>query len=122
MNLDRSDSQESLDGPDDEVMPYSDDETDDELEQISEGEEPEVPPGNAIKTYKYNVFTFIPFNLYEQFKRAANLYFLVLLILQIIPQISTLPWYTTLVPLVIVLGITAIKDLIDDLVSLSALC
>lgn len=44
MSLDRADSQESLDGPDDEVMPYSDDETDDELEQISEGEEPEVPP------------------------------------------------------------------------------
>lgn len=36
---------------------------------------------------------------------------------QIIPQISTLPWYTTLVPLVLVLGITAIKDLSDDLVS-----
>lgn len=39
--------------------------------------------GNAIKTYKYNVLTFLPFNLYEQFKRAANLYFLVLLILQV---------------------------------------
>lgn len=36
---------------------------------------------------------------------------------QIIPEISTLPWYTTLVPLVLVLGITAIKDLVDDLVS-----
>uniref|UniRef100_A0A8B9HM62 Phospholipid-transporting ATPase n=1 Tax=Astyanax mexicanus TaxID=7994 RepID=A0A8B9HM62_ASTMX len=71
--------------------------------------------GNAIKTYKYNVLTFLPLNLYEQFKRAANLYFLALLILQIIPQISTLPWYTTLVPLVLVLGITAIKDLVDDL-------
>uniref|UniRef100_A0A673K2K4 Phospholipid-transporting ATPase n=1 Tax=Sinocyclocheilus rhinocerous TaxID=307959 RepID=A0A673K2K4_9TELE len=71
--------------------------------------------GNAIKTYKYNVFTFLPLNLYEQFKRVANLYFLCLLILQIIPQISTLPWYTTLVPLVLVLGITAIKDLVDDL-------
>uniref|UniRef100_A0AAR2JQ77 Phospholipid-transporting ATPase n=1 Tax=Pygocentrus nattereri TaxID=42514 RepID=A0AAR2JQ77_PYGNA len=71
--------------------------------------------GNAIKTYKYNVLTFLPLNLYEQFKRAANLYFLALLILQIIPQISTLPWYTTLVPLVLVLGITAVKDLIDDL-------
>lgn len=35
---------------------------------------------------------------------------------QIIPEISTLPWYTTLIPLVIVLGITAIKDLVDDLV------
>uniref|UniRef100_A0A8C7Z013 Phospholipid-transporting ATPase n=1 Tax=Oryzias sinensis TaxID=183150 RepID=A0A8C7Z013_9TELE len=71
--------------------------------------------GNAIKTYKYNVLTFIPLNLYEQFKRAANLYFLALLILQIIPQITTLPWYTTLIPLVVVLGITAIKDLVDDL-------
>uniref|UniRef100_A0A4W6CT91 Phospholipid-transporting ATPase n=1 Tax=Lates calcarifer TaxID=8187 RepID=A0A4W6CT91_LATCA len=72
--------------------------------------------GNAIKTYKYNVLTFLPLNLYEQFKRAANLYFLALLILQIIPDISTLPWYTTLIPLVVVLGITAIKDLVDDLV------
>uniref|UniRef100_A0A4W6CT01 Phospholipid-transporting ATPase n=1 Tax=Lates calcarifer TaxID=8187 RepID=A0A4W6CT01_LATCA len=71
--------------------------------------------GNAIKTYKYNVLTFLPLNLYEQFKRAANLYFLALLILQIIPDISTLPWYTTLIPLVVVLGITAIKDLVDDL-------
>lgn len=39
--------------------------------------------GNVIKTYKYNVLTFLPLNLYEQFKRAANLYFLALLILQV---------------------------------------
>uniref|UniRef100_A0A3Q4BBS0 Phospholipid-transporting ATPase n=1 Tax=Mola mola TaxID=94237 RepID=A0A3Q4BBS0_MOLML len=158
MSRSRADSQGSL-GPDDEVMPYSDDETDDELDGSSE-EEAQEPPrvpqpsleakpsemgwkvkandrpyhhlpefqkkdflcikksrysGNAIKTYKYNVLTFIPLNLYEQFKRAANLYFLALLILQIIPEISTLPWYTTLIPLVVVLGITAIKDLVDDL-------
>ncbi|CAJ1071117.1 phospholipid-transporting ATPase IC [Xyrichtys novacula] len=158
MNRRRVNSQGSL-GPDDEVMPYSDDETDDELDVSSE-EEAEEPPGapqppvevrptemawkvkandrpyhhlpefekkvflcfkksrysgNAIKTYKYNVLTFIPLNLYEQFKRAANLYFLALLILQVIPDISTLPWYTTLIPLVVVLGVTAIKDLVDDL-------
>ncbi|XP_069324464.1 phospholipid-transporting ATPase IC isoform X2 [Eulemur rufifrons] len=69
---------------------------------------------NAIKTYKYNVFTFLPVSLFEQFKRAANMYFLVLLILQSVPEISTLAWYTTLVPLLLVLGITAIKDLVDD--------
>uniref|UniRef100_A0AAQ5Z7W3 Phospholipid-transporting ATPase n=1 Tax=Amphiprion ocellaris TaxID=80972 RepID=A0AAQ5Z7W3_AMPOC len=158
MSRRRTDSQGSL-GPDDEAMPYSDDETDDELAVSSEGE-PEAPPGaphppvetrpsdmgwkvkandrayhqlpefqkkvflcikksrysgNAIKTYKYNAFTFLPLNLYEQLKRAANLYFLALLILQIIPEISTLPWYTTLIPLVVVLGVTAIKDLVDDL-------
>uniref|UniRef100_H2MJJ7 Phospholipid-transporting ATPase n=1 Tax=Oryzias latipes TaxID=8090 RepID=H2MJJ7_ORYLA len=157
MSRPRADSEGSM-RPDDEVMPYSDDETDDELdtsESEAEGEpevtqahvEASVPDvnwkvkandrpyhqqpqfqkkvflcikksryaGNAIKTYKYNVLTFIPLNLYEQFKRAANLYFLALLILQIIPQITTLPWYTTLIPLVVVLGITAIKDLVDDL-------
>ncbi|XP_067279795.1 phospholipid-transporting ATPase IC [Pseudorasbora parva] len=155
----RAHSQDSLEEPDDEVMPYSDDETDEELQSEDDLDrsedqlpEPETRPapaveagwsirandreyckrpefqkkvflcikksrysGNAIKTYKYNFFTFLPLNLYEQFKRAANLYFLCLLILQIIPQISTLPWYTTLVPLVLVLGITAIKDLVDDL-------
>uniref|UniRef100_A0A803TNG7 Phospholipid-transporting ATPase n=1 Tax=Anolis carolinensis TaxID=28377 RepID=A0A803TNG7_ANOCA len=47
---------------------------------------------------------------------AANFYFLVLLILQTIPQITTLSWYTTLIPLLLVLGITAIKDLVDDVV------
>ncbi|KAA8584633.1 hypothetical protein FQN60_008418, partial [Etheostoma spectabile] len=144
MSRRRADSDGSL-GPDDEVMPYSDDETDDELGESSEGE-PEPPgagvlhppadarpsemawkvkandrpyhhlpefqkKGNAITTYKYNVLTFLPLNLYEQFKRVANLYFLALLILQIIPDISTLPWYTTLIPLVVVLGVTAIKDL-----------
>lgn len=158
MSRPRSDSQGSR-GPDDEVMPYSDDETDDELEAGSDEalEEPPGPEhlpvearpsemgwkvkandrayhqlpefekkvclcikksrysGNAIKTYKYNALTFLPLNLYEQFKRVANLYFLALLILQVIPDISTLPWYTTLIPLVVVLSITAIKDLVDDL-------
>ncbi|XP_051900164.1 phospholipid-transporting ATPase IC [Pristis pectinata] len=70
--------------------------------------------GNDIRTYKYTFITFLPLNLLEQFKRAANAYFLVLLILQAIPQISTLAWYTTLVPLLVVLGITAVKDLVDD--------
>uniref|UniRef100_A0A672HUM7 Phospholipid-transporting ATPase n=1 Tax=Salarias fasciatus TaxID=181472 RepID=A0A672HUM7_SALFA len=70
---------------------------------------------HSYLTYKYNALTFLPLNLFEQLKRAANCYFLALLILQVIPDISTLPWYTTLIPLVVVLGITAIKDLVDDL-------
>ncbi|NXL37155.1 AT8B1 ATPase, partial [Glaucidium brasilianum] len=148
--------------PNDEVMPYSDDETEDELDSRQpaaepgqnqshrDAEESQEPlkkdcswqvkandecfyqqpqfkrtvflcfkkskyAGNAIKTYKYNPITFLPLNLLEQFKRAANFYFLVLLILQSIPQITTLSWYTTLVPLLLVLGITAVKDLVDDI-------
>uniref|UniRef100_A0A8C4EX33 Phospholipid-transporting ATPase n=1 Tax=Dicentrarchus labrax TaxID=13489 RepID=A0A8C4EX33_DICLA len=69
---------------------------------------------NRIKTSKYNIFTFLPINLFEQFQRVANAYFLVLLILQVIPEISSLSWFTTIVPLVLVLVITAVKDATDD--------
>uniref|UniRef100_F7D760 Phospholipid-transporting ATPase n=1 Tax=Ornithorhynchus anatinus TaxID=9258 RepID=F7D760_ORNAN len=55
-------------------------------------------------------------NLFEQFQRLANAYFLVLLVLQFIPQISSLVWYTTVIPLVLVLSISGVKDAIDDLV------
>uniref|UniRef100_A0A8C7M7I4 Phospholipid-transporting ATPase n=1 Tax=Oncorhynchus kisutch TaxID=8019 RepID=A0A8C7M7I4_ONCKI len=74
---------------------------------------------NHIRTCKYNVFTFLPINLFEQFQRAANAYFLVLLILQLIPEISSLSWVTTTVPLVMVLLITAVKDATDDYVNIS---
>ncbi|XP_020559605.1 phospholipid-transporting ATPase ID isoform X2 [Oryzias latipes] len=69
---------------------------------------------NRIKTSKYNIFTFLPVNLFEQFQRVANAYFVVLLILQLIPEISSLSWFTTIVPLVMVLVITAVKDATDD--------
>ncbi|XP_036891887.1 phospholipid-transporting ATPase FetA-like isoform X1 [Sturnira hondurensis] len=72
-------------------------------------------PNNTIKTSKYNVFNFLPLNLFEQFQRLANAYFLILLILQLIPQISSLAWYTTVIPLIVVLSITAVKDAMDDL-------
>ncbi|XP_072216080.1 phospholipid-transporting ATPase FetA-like [Excalfactoria chinensis] len=69
---------------------------------------------NSIKTSKYNFFTFLPLNLFEQFQRIANAYFLFLLILQLIPQISSLAWFTTVVPLVLVLAVSGVKDAIDD--------
>uniref|UniRef100_A0A8C5AT55 Phospholipid-transporting ATPase n=1 Tax=Gadus morhua TaxID=8049 RepID=A0A8C5AT55_GADMO len=70
---------------------------------------------NAIRTSKYNVFSFLPLNLFEQFQRLANAYFLVLLILQLIPEISSLSWFTTVVPLLLVLTMTAVKDASDDI-------
>uniref|UniRef100_A0A8B9VQZ7 Phospholipid-transporting ATPase n=1 Tax=Anas zonorhyncha TaxID=75864 RepID=A0A8B9VQZ7_9AVES len=75
------------------------------------------PQSNCIKTSKYNIVTFLPVNLFEQFQEVANTYFLFLLILQLIPQISSLSWFTTIVPLVLVLTITAVKDATDDYVS-----
>lgn len=38
---------------------------------------------NRIHTSKYNILTFLPINLFEQFQRVANAYFLFLLILQV---------------------------------------
>ncbi|KAM4719177.1 phospholipid-transporting ATPase ID-like [Anableps anableps] len=70
---------------------------------------------NAIKSSKYNLFTFLPLNLFEQFSRLANAYFLFLLILQLIPQISAVPWFTTAAPLLIVLTVSGVKDANDDI-------
>ncbi|KAG5209212.1 hypothetical protein MJG53_007531 [Ovis ammon polii x Ovis aries] len=72
---------------------------------------------NVIHTAKYNVFSFLPLNLYEQFHRFSNLYFLLIILLQGIPEISTLPWFTLFVPFVCLLTIRAIRDLVDDIVS-----
>ena len=65
---------------------------------------------NQIQTSKYTIFTFLPFNLWEQFHRFANIYFFVLIILQFIPEISSLEPITTIIPLVIVLGKTGLSS------------
>ncbi|XP_055409476.1 LOW QUALITY PROTEIN: phospholipid-transporting ATPase IK [Bubalus kerabau] len=70
---------------------------------------------NIIHTAKYNVFSFLPLNLYEQFHRFSNLYFLLIILLQGITEISTLPWFTLFTPLVCLLTIRAIRDLVDDI-------
>ncbi|CAM2109380.1 unnamed protein product [Caretta caretta] len=70
---------------------------------------------NAIRTAKYNVLTFLPLNLYEQFHRLANLYFLFVILLQTVPEISTLPWFTLLLPLSSLLLLRGLRDLIDDI-------
>lgn len=74
---------------------------------------------NYIKTSKYSVLTFLPLNLFEQFQRLANFYFLCLLVLQMIPAISSLTPITTAIPLIGVLTLTAVKDAYDDFVSIS---
>lgn len=72
---------------------------------------------NYIKTSKYTLLTFVPYNLLEQFQRIANFYFLILLLLQLIPAISSLTPVTTAIPLIGVLALTAVKDAYDDIVS-----
>ncbi|KAF8712524.1 Phospholipid-translocating P-type ATPase, partial [Rhizoctonia solani] len=69
---------------------------------------------NKVRTSKYTVLTFIPKNLYEQFRRVANLYFLALVVLQVFPIFGAAAPEIAMVPLVVILSITAAKDGIED--------
>ena len=69
---------------------------------------------NHIQTAKYSLLTFIPKNLAEQFRRVANVYFLVLVLLQAIPILNNFNIGLASIPLVSILIVTAIKDGIED--------
>ena len=70
---------------------------------------------NTITTTKYNFLTFIPKGLLYQFSRLPNVYFLFTAIIQSIPIISPLNSLTAIVPLIFVLGVSMIRELIEDL-------
>lgn len=71
---------------------------------------------NSISTSKYTCLTFIPKNIFEQFSKMANLYFLIMGILQMIDEISTSGGYpVTYAPLSLIICISALKDLFEDL-------
>ena len=79
---------------------------------------------NKVVTSKYSIISFLPRNLLEQFMRVANIYFLILLLMQLIPEVvpqipsvSSVGSATTIIPLLLVLGVTAVKDAFDDIVS-----
>ena len=69
---------------------------------------------NSIRTTKYTLITFLPKNLFEQFHRVANLYFLLLVCLNWVPQLNVFGKEITMLPLLFVLSVTAIKDLFED--------
>ncbi|KAF9131236.1 hypothetical protein BGW39_002086 [Mortierella sp. 14UC] len=69
-------------------------------------------PTNNIKTTKYTLLTFLPVNLLFQFKRFYNIYFLCAAIFVCAePSLSPV---TEILPLTLVLTITAVKDALED--------
>lgn len=70
---------------------------------------------NRIRTAKYTPLTFVPKNLFEQFRNVANLYFLLLVVLQCIPLFGVTEPAVSAMPLMAILLITAIKDGVEDL-------
>ncbi|CEP11563.1 hypothetical protein [Parasitella parasitica] len=70
---------------------------------------------NKIRTAKYTWFTFLPKNLFEQFRGIANLYFLFLVILQMFPLFSTSASpVLVILPLAAILVLTGAKDAVED--------
>ncbi|XP_057382430.1 probable phospholipid-transporting ATPase IIB isoform X1 [Balaenoptera acutorostrata] len=74
----------------------------------------EKHPRNSIKNQKYNVFTFIPGVLYEQFKFFLNLYFLVVSCSQFVPALKIGYLYTYWAPLGFVLAVTIMREATDE--------
>ena len=79
---------------------------------------PEAVPlsygSNYVRTTKYTAVTFLPRALFEQFRRVANMFFLFSAILSFTP-LSPTSALSTVVPFAFVVGITMVKELVEDL-------
>jgi len=72
-------------------------------------------PTNFIKTAKYNALNFLPKTVLLQFLRYANIYFLIIAILQSISIISPLNPFSAIAPFVLVLALSIIREGLEDL-------
>ena len=70
---------------------------------------------NIVVTTKYTCLSFFPKNLFEQFSKMANAYFLFMTFLQLVPGLQD--FYgaaTTLMPVSCVVAVSMIKDAFED--------
>uniref|UniRef100_A0A8D2Q2H4 Phospholipid-transporting ATPase n=1 Tax=Varanus komodoensis TaxID=61221 RepID=A0A8D2Q2H4_VARKO len=83
--------------------------------QVSETEAyiPQTFCSNQIVSSKYTLWNFLPKNLFEQFRRIANFYFLIIFLVQVIVDTPTSP-VTSGLPLFFVITVTAIKQGYED--------
>lgn len=70
---------------------------------------------NLIHSCRYTLWNFLPRQLFAQFSKLANFYFLCVSILQMIPGLSTTGNYTTIVPLTFFVILSMAKEGYDDL-------
>ncbi|KAJ7256227.1 hypothetical protein B0H12DRAFT_1112856 [Mycena haematopus] len=83
--------------------------------ELDSGGDPVVRyPRNKVRTTKYTLVTFIPRNLYEQFRRIANLFFLTLVVFQLFPVFGATSGSIAVLPLAFIIAVTALKDGIED--------
>ncbi|XP_026820374.1 phospholipid-transporting ATPase IB-like [Rhopalosiphum maidis] len=70
---------------------------------------------NRVVTTQYGILSFFPLFITEQLIKFTNQYFLFISILQQIPDASPVGRFTTILPLTIKFGFSAIKSIIKDL-------
>lgn len=69
--------------------------------------------GNYVSTTKYTAANFIPKSLFEQFRRVANIYFLVVAFVSFSP-LAPYSAPSVLAPLIVVIGATMAKEGVED--------
>jgi hypothetical protein len=69
---------------------------------------------NKISNTKYNLLNFLPKNLWEQFGRFMNKYFLLIACLQLWPLITPVNPASTWGPLIFIFAVSASKEAWDD--------
>ncbi|CAG2167263.1 unnamed protein product, partial [Oppiella nova] len=72
-------------------------------------------PANIVRNQKYNILTFLPIVLFNQFKFFLNLYFLLMACSQFINSLKVGYLYTYWAPLGFVLGVTLLREAVDDI-------
>ncbi|KAL8122873.1 putative phospholipid-transporting ATPase 4 [Apium graveolens] len=68
---------------------------------------------NYISTTKYNIITFLPKATFEQFRRVANVYFLLAAILSLTP-VTPFSAVSMIAPLAFVVGLSMAKEALED--------
>ncbi|CAL9202433.1 unnamed protein product [Musa hybrid cultivar] len=68
---------------------------------------------NHISTTKYNIITFLPKAIFEQFRRVANLYFLLTASLSLTP-VTPFSAVSMIAPLAFVVGLSMAKEAMED--------
>ncbi|PWV12738.1 putative phospholipid-transporting ATPase 1-like protein [Trypanosoma cruzi] len=71
-------------------------------------------PDNFIRTTQYTLLTFLPLGLLMQFRKVSNFYFLICMILALIPGVSPISPATAIAPLVFVIGVAMIKEAVEE--------
>ena len=70
---------------------------------------------NSIRTSKYTNLTFFPLNLLHQLSKGANIYYIIIIIMQMVKPISiTGGSPTNLPPLAMLIAVSMVKDFIED--------